>query len=90
MLCLLSVNTNFCFICLSECAMQSWNMSEEEGSGSNETCSNGDWENNSTNKDVYNPHFSAVVGPHFVCDDYFCGLRALSFRGPKKDGWLIY
>ena len=78
--------TTLSFLYLLECAMEAWNLAEEEGSGDNETCSDSAWNRNSTREEDYDPEFSAIVGPHVVCNDLFCGLRALSFVGPKKDG----
>ena len=61
-------------------------MTREEASAANDTCSGDGLESNSTLEDEYEPEFSSVVGPHYVCNSRFCGLRSLSFVGPRQDG----
>ena len=65
-------------------------MTREEASAANDTCSGDDLESNSTLEDEYAPEFSSVVGPHYVCNSRFCGLRSLSFVGPRQDGINFY
>ena len=75
---------------LLECALQEdLVMTRDEASAANDTCSGDDLESNSTRDDEYEPQFSSVVGPHYVCDSRFCGLRSLSFVGPQQDGRLV-
>ena len=75
---------------LSECALQEdLVMTRDEASAANDTCSGDDLESNSTRDDQYEPQFSSVVGPHYVCNSRFCGLRSLSFVGPRQDGRLV-
>ena len=61
-------------------------MTRDEANAANDTCSGDDLESNSTRDDEYEPQFSSVVGPHYVCNSRFCGLRSLSFVGPRQDG----
>ena len=78
---------NDCHFYLSECALQEdLVVTREEASAANDTCSGDDLESNSTLEDEYEPEFSSVVGPHYVCNSRFCGLRSLSFVGPRQDG----